>query len=180
MNDVSDEPDDSAGMRGKTSAAAMALTVMALGAFVAYDSMTGLTGPGYAQVGPGVFPVIVGIGLLLAGGGLLAQAIRDQWRVTWLDLTPLAGSASNTSSRRGLILVAVALILNVLLFAPLGFVAASAALFACVSAALGSKRVVLDVLIGVGLAATIYVVFTKGLGLQLPAGDLWTSIPWTR
>ena len=46
----------------------MALAVMALGAFVAYDSVTGLTGPGYAQVGPGVFPVIVGIGLLLAGG----------------------------------------------------------------------------------------------------------------
>jgi hypothetical protein len=35
-------------------------------------------------------------------------------------------------------------------------------------------------MIGVGLAAAIYLVFTKGLGLQLPAGDLWTSLPWTR
>ena len=77
-------------------------------------------------------------------------------------------------------LVAAALTLNVVLFAPLGFIAASAVLFACVSAALGSRRFILDVVIGVGLAAAIYFVFTKGLGLQLPAGDLWESLPWTR
>jgi hypothetical protein len=40
-------------------------------------------------------------------------------------------------------LVAAALTLNVMLFAPLGFVAASAVLFACVSAAFGSRRFVL-------------------------------------
>ena len=164
----------------------MALAVMALGAFVAYDSVTGLTGPGYAQVGPGVFPVIVGIGLLLAGGGLLAVAIRGQWRVTWMDLAPSAGPGPSATSGpchaslRSLMLVAAALALNVVLFAPLGFIAASAVLFACVATALGSKRFILDVVIGVGLAAAIYVVFTKGLGLQLPAGDLWTSLPWTR
>ena len=45
----------------------MALAVMALGAFVVFDTFTGLTGPGYAQVGPGVFPFIVGVALLLAG-----------------------------------------------------------------------------------------------------------------
>lgn len=184
MSNVSDEAHSSADTRGRTSAVVMALAVMALGAFVAYDSMTGLAGPGYAQVGPGVFPVIVGVGLLLAGAGLLAQAIRRQWRVTWVDLLPSIGSdssaRSSSASLRGVMLVAAALMLNVVLFAPLGFIAASAVLFACVSAALGSKRFVLDVLIGVGLAATIYVVFTKGLGLQLPAGDLWTSIPWTR
>jgi putative tricarboxylic transport membrane protein len=179
MSSASDEAHGSAATRGKTSALVMALAVMALGAFVAYDSVTGLTGPGYAQVGPGVFPVIVGIGLLLAGGGLLASAIRGPWRVTWFDRPPSAGSRPGTASLRGLMLVAAALTLNIVLFAPLGFIAASAVLFACVSAALGSKRFILDVVIGVGLAATIYVVFTKGLGLQLPAGDLWKSIPWT-
>ena len=178
MSSTSDEV--RADIPGKTSAVVMALAVMALGAFVAYDSVTGLTGPGYAQVGPGVFPVIVGVGLLLAGAGLLAQALRGRWHVTWVDLAPSAGSGPNSVSLRGLMLVAAALVLNVVLFAPLGFIVASAVLFACVSAALGSKRVVLDAVIGVGLAATIYVVFMKGLGLQLPAGDLWTSIPWTR
>ena len=179
MSNPSDEARSRVSTRGKTSAVVMALAIMALGAFVSYDSMTGLTGPGYAQVGPGVFPVIVGIGLLLAGGGLLAVAIRGQWRVTWVDLAPSAGSGPSAASLRGLMLVAAALALNVVLFAPLGFIAASAVLFACVSSALGSKRFVLDVVIGVGLAAAIYIVFTKGLGLQLPAGDLWKSFPWT-
>ncbi len=179
MSSPSDETDSGASTRGKTSAVVMALAIMALGGFVAYDSMVGLTGPGYAQVGPGVFPVIIGIGLLLAGAGLLAQAIRSQWRVNWIDLAPSARSGPSAASQRGLLLVAAALMLNVLLFAPLGFIAASALLFACVSAALGSTRFILDVVIGISLAATIYVVFTKGLGLQLPAGDLW-SIPWTR
>ena len=180
MSNASEGSRSSADTRGRTSAVVMALAVMALGAFVAYDSATGLTGPGYAQVGPGVFPVIVGIGLLLAGAGLLAQAIRRQWRVIWIDLAPAAGSGPSAASLRGLMLVATALTLNVVLFAPLGFIAASAVLFACVSAALGSKRFILDIVIGVGLAATIYVVFAKGLSLQLPAGDLWTSLPWTR
>jgi putative tricarboxylic transport membrane protein len=180
MSNVTDEARGSANTQGKTSAVVMALAIMVLGAFVAYDSVTGLTGPGYAQVGPGVFPVIVGIALLMAGGGLLVAATRGQWRVTWIERLPSAGPGPTNASLRGLILVAAALTLNVVLFAPLGFIAASAVLFACVSAALGSKRFTLDIVIGVGLAATIYVVFTKGLGLQLPAGDLWTSIPWTR
>jgi len=180
MSNASEESRGSAETRGKTSAVVMALAIMALGAFVAYDSATGLTGPGYAQVGPGVFPVIVGVGLLLAGGGLLASAMRSQWGVTWIERPPSTGSDPSTASLRGLMLVAAALVLNVVLFAPLGFIAASAVLFACVSAALGSKRFILDVVIGVGLAATIYIVFVKGLGLQLPVGDLWESLPWTR
>jgi putative tricarboxylic transport membrane protein len=186
MSNTSEGSRSAADTRGKTSAVVMALTIMALGAFVAYDSVTGLTGPGYAQVGPGGFPVIVGIAVLLAGSSLLAPAVRGQWRVTWIDLAPSAGSGPSTASGlsavslRGLMLVAAALTLNVVLFAPLGFIAASAVLFACVSVALGSKRFILDVVIGVGLAATIYVVFVEGLGLQLPAGDLWESLPWTR
>jgi putative tricarboxylic transport membrane protein len=180
MSNASEGSRSSAETLGKTSAVVMALAIMALGAFVSYDSVTGLTGPGYAQVGPGVFPVIVGIALLLAGGGLLAAAMRGQSGVTWIERPPSAGSDPSAASLRGLVLVAAALVLNVALFAPLGFIAASAVLFACVSAALGSKRFILDVVIGVGLAATIYIVFVKGLGLQLPAGDLWESLPWTR
>ena len=160
----------------------MAFAIMALGAFVSYDSLTGLTGPGYAQVGPGVFPVIVGIALLLAGIGLLAQAIRGRWRVAWTerDDTSPAHSRQGIAPLRNVLLVAAALILNVLLFAPLGFVAASTMLFAFVSAAFGSRRLVLDTAIGIAFSAAIYLVFAHGLGLQLPAGNLWEGIAWTR
>ena len=155
----------------------MALAVMALGAFVAFDTFTGLAGPSYAEVGPGVFPLIVGAALLLAGISLLRQSLRGQWRVAWVERD---AAAASPGPLRNVVLVAAALTLNVLLFAPLGFIAASAVLFTCVSAAFGSRRFVLDVIVGIAFAAAIYVIFVHGLGLSLPAGDLWESMPWRR
>ncbi len=156
----------------------MALAVMALGAFVAFDTFTGLTGPGYAQVGPGVFPLIVGAAMLLAGLGLLTQSLRGAWRVAWVERGSSAGISA--APLRNVLLVSAALMLNVMLFAPLGFVAASALLFACVSAAFGSRRFVLDAAIGIAFAAAIYFIFVHGLGLHLPAGDLWEGVLWRR
>ena len=160
----------------------LALAVMALGAFVIFDTATDLTGPGYAQVGPGVFPVIIGVALLLAGAGLLVQGLRGRWRVLWVerDDTLPAHSRAMGNPLRNLLLVAAALTLNVMLFAPLGFVAASAVLFTCISAAFGSRRFVLDAAIGVAFAGAIYLVFVHGLGLHLPAGSLWEGLPWRR
>jgi putative tricarboxylic transport membrane protein len=175
MSDVSRE---NTGARGNASAAVMALAVMALGAFVAYDTVTGLAGPSYAEVGPGVFPLIMSAALLLAGLGLLVQSLRGQWRVAWVEDD---GSKSTSAAPlRNVLLVAGALILNVLLFAPLGFIAASAVLFACVSAAFGSRRCVIDAAIGIVFSAAIYVIFVHGLGLSLPAGSLWEGLLWRR
>jgi putative tricarboxylic transport membrane protein len=176
MSDVSDAAGSGKGRNA--SAAAMAVAVMALGAFVVFDTATGLTGPGYAQVGPGVFPVIVGVALLLAGLALLAQSLRGQWRVAWVERDPSA--PVSPAPLRNVLLVATALTFNVMLFAPLGFIAASAVLFACISAAFGSRRFVLDAAIGIAFAAAIYVVFVHGLGLSLPAGSLWEGAPWRR
>jgi putative tricarboxylic transport membrane protein len=156
---------------------AMALAVMALGAFVAFDTFTGLASPSYAEVGPGVFPLIVGAALLLAGLGLLLQRLRGQWHVAWVERD--ASAAASSAPLRNVLLVAAALTLNVLLFAPLGFIAASAVLFTCVSAAFGSRRTVLDAIIGIAFATAIYVIFVHGLGLSLPAGDLW-GLLWKR
>ena len=169
---------DPAGAGRSASALALALAIMALGAFVAFDTFTDLTGPGYAQVGPGVFPLIVGAALLLAGLGLLLQSLRAQWRVAWVERDPSAGVSS--APLRNAMLVAAALILDVMLFEPLGFIAASAMLFACVSAAFGSRRFVLDALLGIAFAAAIYFIFVHGLGLHLPAGDLWEGVLWRR
>lgn len=204
MTDVSDaaESSEGAGARRGASAVTMALAVMALGGFVVFDSVTGLTGPGYAQVGPGVFPVIVGVALLLAGLGLLLQGMRGRWRVVWVErsdtssahsrereLLPSAliprlrgGERKNGQGTplRNLSLVAAALALNVVLFAPLGFIVASAVLFACVSAAFGSRRFVLDAALGMAFGATIYLVFMHGLGLYLPVGELWEGVLWRR
>jgi putative tricarboxylic transport membrane protein len=173
MTDISDRRSEPAGARRNASAVTMALVVMALGAFVAFDTFTNLAGPSYAEVGPGVFPLIVGAGLLLAGVGLLVQTLRGQWRVAWVERD------ASAAPLRNVLLVAAALTLNVLLFAPLGFIAASAVLFTAVSAAFGSRRSLLDALIGIAFAAAIYAIFVHGLGLSLPAGDLWSAL-WKR
>lgn len=176
MSDVS-EASGSGKIRG-ASAVAMALAVIALGAFVVFDTATGLTGPGYAQVGPGVFPVIVGVALVLAGLALLVQSLRGYWRVVWVERDASPGATA--TPLRNVLLVAAALMLNVLLFAPLGFIAASAVLFVFVSLAFGSRRFVPNALIGLAFAAAIYVIFVHGLGLHLPAGDLWEGVLWKR
>lgn len=160
------------------SAMAMAFAVTALGAFVVFDTATGRAGPSYAEVGPGVFPLIVGTALLLAGPALLLEGLRGTWRVAWVERDPT--NRASSSPLRNVLLVAAALILNVLLFAPLGFIPASAVLFACVSTAFGSRRFLLDAVIGIAFSAAIYVIFVYGLGLHLPAGELWEGASWRR
>ena len=49
---------------------------------------------------------------------------------------------------------------------------ASAVLFVCVAFGFGSRRYLRDVVIAIVLAIVTYVGFTRGLGLQLPAGIL--------
>ncbi len=78
----------------------------------------------------------------------------------------------------GVALVAAALILDVVLMPLLGFIVASAVLFTLVAAAFGSRRLVLDAALGFAFAGAIYLVFVHGLGLHLPVGDLWESMPW--
>jgi putative tricarboxylic transport membrane protein len=205
MGDAPDaaERREGGGARGLASAAAMALAVMALGGFVVFDTATDLTGPGYAQVGPGVFPVIVGVALLLVGVALLIEAVWRRWRIAWMESDDLSTADSRPSGNpeispaalgprfrgdertdgtplRNVLLIAAALALNVMLFAPLGFIVASAVLFTCVSAAFGSRRFILDAAIGIAFAVTIYVVFVHGLGLSLPAGNLWEGVLWRR
>jgi putative tricarboxylic transport membrane protein len=52
----------------------------------------------------------------------------------------------------------------------LGFVLSSALLFVLVAIGFGSRHYLRDLLLGLALAATAYVTFVHGLGLQLPPG----------
>jgi putative tricarboxylic transport membrane protein len=184
----------------------LALAIVAAGVFVMFEAVTGPGNPGYAEVGPGVIPGVIGGVLSLAGLALLQQAMRGQWRVVWFerDIVSEAPDTSSAHSResgnpeslalgprlrgderiistpfRNVLLVATALILDVVLLAPLGFIVASAVLFALVAAAFGSRRIVLDAALGLAFSGAIYFVFVHGLGLSLPVGSVWGSLPWT-
>ena len=176
--DISDVANGSAtsSPRRCASALALALAIIAAGGFVIFEAVTGPGNPGYAEVGPGVIPGIVGGTLSFVGLALLVQAVRGQWQVVWFDRESTTGPLP--APLRNVLLVAAALILDVALIAPFGFIVASAVLFTLVAAAFGSRRFVLDAALGLAFGGAIYLVFVHGLGLSLPVGSVWGSLPW--
>ena len=124
----------------------------------------------YSKVGPRVIPYIVGAALVIAG--------------VWLAYEALTGRAATGSAEsedadptlptdwRCISLLALALLAYLFLIERAGFIIASATLFVTAAFAMGSRRLARDVAIGVILATVLYIVFTRGLGLSLPAGIL--------
>jgi len=114
----------------------------------------------HAKVGPTVFPWVVAGGLVLIGGALAWRA----WRAQRGPLQP-----------RDLVALAIlagGLLQQILLVAWAGFVPTAAVLFAAVATAFGRRRPLIDLAIGLVLALIAYLVFTRLLGLALPAGWL--------
>jgi putative tricarboxylic transport membrane protein len=81
--------------------------------------------------------------------------------------TPPQTSRANLAA---LGLVAAGVVGQAALLRPLGFVPASALLFVAVARAFGSRHLIRDAFAGVALALAVYVAFSRGLGLSLPAG----------
>jgi putative tricarboxylic transport membrane protein len=140
----------------------LAASVLLLGVFIAVETAMLRQGPGYAAIGPKLFPWLVAAGLLLVGVALLYQARAGavaQPAGFALDLPPI-------------LVVTAGLVLQMVLMQPAGFVIATTVLFVAVAYALGSRRILLNAAVGLVLCAVTYVAFTRGLGLVLPAGVL--------
>jgi putative tricarboxylic transport membrane protein len=150
-------------MRGlRLGEAALAAFILLLGGFIAVETALLRTGPGYAAIGPKLFPWLVAGGLLLVGVALLHEARSGtvaQPAGFELDLPPA-------------LVVTAGLVLQMVLMRPAGFVIATAVLFVAVAYALGSRRVLLNTAVGLVLCAATYLAFTRGLGLVLPTGVL--------
>jgi putative tricarboxylic transport membrane protein len=150
-------------MRGlRVGEAVLAAFILLLGVFVAVETALLRTGPGYAAIGPKLFPWLVAAGLLLVGVALLYEARTGA----------VAHPAGFDLDLPSTLVVTAGLILQMVLIRPAGFVIASALLFVAVAYALGSRRVVLNAAVGLVLCAVTYIAFTRGLGLVLPAGVL--------
>jgi putative tricarboxylic transport membrane protein len=150
-------------MRGlRLGEAVVAGFILLLGLYVAVETAMLRTGPGYAAIGPKLFPWLVAAGLLVVGVALLYEARAGavaQPAGFDLDLPPAVA-------------VTAGLVLQMVLMKPAGFVIATAVLFVAVAYALGSRRIVLNTAVGLVLCAVTYLAFTRGLGLALPAGAL--------
>jgi putative tricarboxylic transport membrane protein len=147
----------------KTAELFVGLGVAAIGVFIAVETSQITVAPLYAKVGPGVIPYLVAGGLILLGLLFAGNAVRRQ--------VP-AAQPTEAGDWRPLVVISVGLILQMLLIEHAGFVIASAVLFVCVAYGFGSRRYLRDGIIAILLAIVVYIGFTRGLSLPLPAGVL--------
>lgn len=130
----------------------------------------------FAKVPPNIFPLMVGAGLLLVGIWLFVNALRGE------KAEPATEEDADPTAQTNYVAVAFVgggLLVQILLINALGFVLTSSLLFATtaqgfrpVVPSARAKAFAWDFSIGAVLSLIAYFGFTRGLGLQLPAGIL--------
>jgi putative tricarboxylic transport membrane protein len=154
-------------MKAPAGQVAVAAGVAVIGACVLWGSFYLPTGGGYAQVGPGVVPRIVGTLTLFLGILLVREAFTGGFR----------GVDEEAEVHLPMDWVAFAwvsagIIAYGLLIEYAGFILSSTLLFVLVARGFNSRRWLLNVVVGLILALVVYAIFNYGLGLTLPAGIL--------
>lgn len=144
--------------------------MVAVGAFLIVDAAS-LPG-GYAKVdpvGPQLFPIAIGVGLLVMAV-VLAIAIPRGLRGeadAGEDIDP-----DMPSDWRTVGLLIGLFVMLIVLVEPLGWAIAGALFFAGCATVLGSRHYVRNIVIGAVLAVGSFYAFYSGLGIPLPAGIL--------
>jgi putative tricarboxylic transport membrane protein len=118
---------------------------------------------GYAQVGPRLFPALIAAGLIVVGALLLKEAYG-------------AGFRNPPDDPRGAFdalafgWIAAGIVTHMVLISSIGFILASTLLFICAARGFGSRSLLRDAVIGLAISVVVFVIFTRGLTLQLPWG----------
>ena len=143
----------------------ISLGLIALGSFVVFETRSIAETQGYAQIGPRLFPYIIGVGLTLCGAVLGWQALMGGWRNV-----PLDQEGHDAPNWLAFFIISAGIVLHMLLIGWAGFIIASTLLFVLIARGFGSRQLVRDALIAAALAAVVFFVFTSALGLKLPRG----------
>jgi len=151
---------------------AVAAGTLVLGALILVGSADLPAGGGYAQVGPGVVPRVVAGVILVLGALLMREALTGGFR--GVDEEAEIHLPMNWGAFAW---ITAGIIVYGLLVERAGFLLASTLLFVTVARGFGSRRWLLNALVGLAVAAFIFAVFNYGLGLQLPAGVLRGVLP---
>lgn len=144
----------------------LAAGIVAFGLFFVVQTSMIEVSPGYARVGPRVFPWVISGGLIALGLWLAFEAWTGRW-VSGETAYPTAAF-----DWPAFLLIGLGLVLHMALIGRAGFVIASTVLFVCVARAFGERRIARTIAIGFLLTIVVYLGFTYGLGLALPAGIL--------
>jgi putative tricarboxylic transport membrane protein len=134
----------------------LSLVLVFIGAFVVYETRGITETQGYSQVGPRLFPYIIGTGLTLCG---------------WRDV-PLDQPGHDAPNWMAWAIISGGIVLHMVLIGWAGFVIASTLMYALIARGFSSKRPVRDAAVGLALAVAAYFLFTRALGLRLPPGFL--------
>jgi putative tricarboxylic transport membrane protein len=158
--------------------------MVALGGLAAYGGSRLSPVPGQ-QIGPNVFPLVVGIALAICGGMIAfgvgrhyeEEAEADLAKITGQIATDTAGADGPSAWWRGLkALVPPALLLfYVVAVDRLGFLPTAAVMVLITSLALGA-RLRLAVPMAIGAPLLVNLIFSKLLRVPLPSGLL--PLPW--
>ncbi len=109
-----------------------------------------------ATIGPQVFPIAIGIGLVVCS--------------VWVGLTVSARREPPSIDWRVAAMSALAFLAYVVLIEPVGYLLTTVAFISTESRLLGSRAWVRDLVVSVVITASVYTVFNVLLGIRLPAG----------
>lgn len=137
--------------------------VLLFGGFALQQSLA-VTGKAWEPAGPKFLPVVVStLWIFLAVCYLIEQfkRVRTHQHPAEADrfdnLIPVAG-------------VLVVLIVYAYVLDPLGYIVSTAIMFVVIARILGSRNVMRDIVIGIGLTILVFMLFSRFLGISLPAG----------
>jgi putative tricarboxylic transport membrane protein len=136
---------------------------LALGIAVALVARGFPAGSAYDTLGPKLFPFIVAGGLVLTGAPILLRALLAGGGATGRP-EPVDGWP--------VLMIAGALLVPVLLIGTIGWIPVAGVVFLIGARAFGSRRPLVDLLIGLAFGGATFVLFNHVLGLALPAGSL--------
>lgn len=144
----------------------ISLGLAALGAYLLFHVRQIANVSGYEQLGPRLFPILIGVSLVIFGLALGWQAIAGGWRNLPED------NERGRADWLAFVVIGAGLVLHMILIGVIGFVAASTLLFVFAARGFGSRRWLRDTAIGFVLAVAAFYLFTLGLQLKLPASPL--------
>ena len=155
---------------GRIAELALALGVIILGVVVLWQTREIRVTPMNARIGPRVIPYVVGGGLVVVGVWLAIDILRGRVATSGggedsEDADPTLPTEWDTIAY-----IAVSLVAYLFLIERAGFIIASSVLFFGAAFGMGSRRVPRDIVVAVVLSTAIYLIFTRGLDLRLPAG----------
>lgn len=148
------------GRRPSGAAFIIAGGLAALGSLLIWQGIIIPDKGGYAGIGSGFMPTLV-------GAGLMALALAH----VYMGLTS-PSLPHQHQNNRAIAWIVGGLALQLALLHPLGFGIASGLLFACTARAMGYTKLHISLPIGIALALAVYGVFDRLLKLNLPASGV--------